>query len=233
MTQEELDALMDGGVDLDAASSEAKEETKEQEEVEINSTSNMDPNNYKITADAAPWPPPPPTEDHKVVHQLDEVTQDSEEKASEIFDILEAISNSAMDMEEDIGNVKENLSFIKNIFEKLQQNFPNINTFKESLEKLANVQEKLDKFEEKSQEINDQTMQAMDIMQFQDIHRQKIERVINVMRVLSRYMSSLFEGKVEDEKRVSSAVHIHGDTSTEEVVDENDIEALIAAFGKN
>ena len=232
MTQEELDALMNGDVDLDAASSKAEEEAKENKEFKVGENSNMDPNNYKISADAAPWPPPPPTEDHKVVHQLDEVTQDSEEKASEIFDILESISNSVMDMEEDTGSIKENLNFVKNIFEKLQQNFPNINTFKESLEKLANIQERLNTLEEKSQEINDQTMQAMDIMQFQDIHRQKIERVINVMRVLSRYMSSLFEGKVEDEKRVSSAVHIHGDTSTEEVVDENDIEALIAAFGK-
>lgn len=41
-------------------------------------------------------------------------------------------------------------------------------------------------------------MMAMDAMQYQDIHRQKIERVINVMRALSRYMSSLFEGKIDD-----------------------------------
>jgi hypothetical protein len=50
------------------------------------------------------------------------------------------------------------------------------------------------------------------------------------MRALSRYMNSLFDTKVADEKRVSSAVHIAGD-ATEDVVDEEDIEALIAAFG--
>ena len=65
----------------------------------------------------------------------------------------------------------------------------------------------------------------------QDIHRQKIERVINVMRALSRYMSLLFEGRLDDTKRVSSATHIQGD-STENVVNEEDIEALIANFGK-
>jgi len=89
----------------------------------------------------------------------------------------------------------------------------------------------MDELIESAQNANDQTMVAMDIMQYQDIHRQKIERVINVMRALSGYMNSLFEGKIADEKRVSSAVHIQGDTSTEDVVDEEDIEALIAAFG--
>ena len=44
-------------------------------------------------------------------------------------------------------------------------------------------------------------------------------------------MSSLFEGKIDDTKRVSSAVHIQGD-KTENVVNEEDIEALIASFGK-
>ena len=76
-------------------------------------------------------------------------------------------------------------------------------------------------------------MSAMDVMQYQDIHRQKIERVINIMRALSNYMNKLFEGKIDDDKRVGSAKHIHGDdTTSKEVVDEDDIEALIAAFGK-
>lgn len=75
------------------------------------------------------------------------------------------------------------------------------------------------------------TMSIMDMMQYQDIHRQKIERVINIMRALSNYMNKLFEGKIDDEKRVSSAKHIHGD-STADVVNDDDIEALIAAFGQ-
>jgi len=67
-------------------------------------------------------------------------------------------------------------------------------------------------------------------MQYQDIHRQKIERVINVMRSLSRYMNTLFEGKIDDEKRVSSAQHIIGDTHNDVASDE-DIEALLEQFG--
>jgi hypothetical protein len=68
-------------------------------------------------------------------------------------------------------------------------------------------------------------------MQYQDIHRQKIERVINVMRALSKYMNTLFEGKISDEKRVSSAVHISGDTHND-LASNDDIEALLAQFGQ-
>jgi len=52
------------------------------------------------------------------------------------------------------------------------------------------------------------------------------------MRALSKYMSSLFEGKIDDEKRVASAVHIAGDTHTENLVSNDDIEALIESLGK-
>ena len=73
-------------------------------------------------------------------------------------------------------------------------------------------------------------MSVMDIMQYQDIHRQKIERVINVMRSLSKYMNTLFEGKIDDENRVSSATHIAGDTHND-LASTDDIEALLAQFG--
>ena len=51
-----------------------------------------------------------------------------------------------------------------------------------------------------------------------EVKKQKIERVINVMRALSKYMNTLFEGKIEDDKRVASATHIKGD-ATEDLAD--------------
>lgn len=78
----------------------------------------------------------------------------------------------------------------------------------------------------------DSIMTVMDIMQYQDIHRQKIERVINVMRALSSYMNQLFSGQIDDSKRVGSATHLPGDTTTEDVVSSEDIEALLASFGQ-
>mgnify|MGYP000598418361 CR=1 FL=1 len=40
-----------------------------------------------------------------MVHQLDDVTKESEEKASEIFDIIEVISNDLMDKETTLQEV--------------------------------------------------------------------------------------------------------------------------------
>jgi hypothetical protein len=43
-------------------------------------------------------------------------------------------------------------------------------------------------------------------------------------------MNTLFEGKIEDEKRVSSAQHIVGDKHND-LASAEDIEALLAQFG--
>lgn len=227
MTQEELDALMNSDLSEAEGDLEASGETEASDEA---ASSQVDEHDYRVSADAK-WPPPPPTNDHKVVHQLDEVTQDSEAKAGEIFDILEQISGEAEEIEAAGASFKEDMERFKEVFEKLSGHFPNIATFKSELERAEGAMSKLEGLEEKAQTINDQIMMAMDVMQYQDIHRQKIERVINVMRALSKYMNSLFEGQIADEKRVGSAVHIQGD-DTEDVVNDDDIEALIASFGQ-
>jgi len=239
MTQEELDALMSGDLDDELAllDEETNTENSESEGSATDSTSEdedvviVDKNNFKVDA-TKQWPPPPPTEDHKVVNQLDDVTKDSEKKATEIMDKLEDINNFIMDIESE-GN--ETVSVIeKNIetFEKLHAKFPHIDVFGRSLEENQKALEHTKSIIEKSQMSADEIMMIMDIMQYQDIHRQKIERVINVMRALSKYMNSLFESSVEDSQRVSSAVHIQGDTDTDNVVTEDEIEALLASFGQ-
>ncbi|SFV49795.1 FIG00469729: hypothetical protein [hydrothermal vent metagenome] len=227
MTQEELDALMNGDMDLDAM----EEETPQEEQEEQEESSIVDEKEYgRVEADKT-WPPPPPNEDNKVVHQLDDVTKESEEKANEILEEVEKLGEYFMDSEESLGVIKETIESNIELFEKLIAKFPSVQTFvtqkQKNEEALAKVEESL----EKMMDGNDATMDIMDKMQFQDIHRQKIERVINVMRALSNYMNALFAGKIDDEKRVSSATHIHGDTTTEDVVSEDDIEALLAQFG--
>lgn len=245
MTQEELDSLLmseefstdeetplvSDELDLGALTSPsdgqgeplALEESDEEE---------YDSSGYRLSANKA-WPPPPPTEDHKVVYQLDDVTRDSEVKANEVFDKLENVSNEAMSIESDANELKKFLKNQKELLEKLNEKFPTIEAFKVGLGNIEEANVRLESIINSSLNAGDAVMSAMDIMQYQDIHRQKIERVINVMRALSKYMNSLFEGKLDDTKRVSSATHIHGDTSTEDVVNEDDIEALIASFGKS
>jgi chemotaxis regulatin CheY-phosphate phosphatase CheZ len=176
------------------------------------------------------YPPPPPTEDHKVVYQLDDVTRESEVKASEIFDRLESVSNELMNIDDAIPEVTASLKSNVEIFQKLSDKFPDIEIFSKQLEVNKTALDSIANMSTSSENCSDEVMMAMDTMQFQDIHRQKIERVINVMRALSNYMNGLLEGKIDDSERVSSAVHIAGDTTTEDVVNNDDIESLISAF---
>ena len=221
MTQEELDALMNS--DLDSIEEEVQEETVSEED-------NSSEEYGKVEATKS-WPPPPPSEDNKVVHQLDDVTKESDEKANEILEEVEKLGDFFINTEENLNVVKEVIESNIELFDKLINKFPSIQSFKTQKEKNEEVLSKVEDSLNMMMDGNDATMDIMDKMQFQDIHRQKIERVINVMRALSNYMNALFAGKIDDEKRVSSATHIHGDTTTEDVVNEDDIEALLAQFG--
>ncbi len=242
MTQEELDALMNGGdlENLEALEAETKEETKK-EAKEESAKENKESSSQKMTVkkeDAEKygkispneWPPPPPTEEHKVVHQLDDVTRDSEVKATQIFDQLDLIGASAEKIAKMVKKIQEPLKKHQEIFENLHAHFPNIESFKTAFNEQQEILNALKTIEEEANNCSDSSMQAMDIMQFQDIHRQKIERVVNVMRALSQYMNSLFEGKIDDSKRVSSATFITGDDD-KDLASADDIEALIASFG--
>ncbi|HIO90573.1 MAG TPA: hypothetical protein EYG69_02255 [Campylobacterales bacterium] len=149
--------------------------------------------------------------DDKVVNQLDEVTRDSEIKASEIFDRLEEILN--------------HISNIQNITSQLEKKIENSN-----LEDKEEYNTLLSELHATTLDSSDEVMNIMDTMQYQDIHRQKIERVINVIRGLARYMNSLFDSDIHDDDRVSSAQYIPGDKDDENVMDNNDIEKILASF---
>ncbi|MDF1880626.1 chemotaxis protein [Sulfurimonas sp. MAG313] len=229
MTQEELDALMGEDVDLDEVQEEASSEeaTPAEDEEHYEATAE----DYKVSA-THNWPPPPPTDDNKMVHQLDDVTKESEEKASEIFDHIEKISDELMEAEGTLACVVETFDSNIELFKTLSVKFPDVEAFKTQLEKNETSKETVVTHIESLQTHGDSIMSVMDIMQYQDIHRQKIERVINVMRALSTYMNELFSGNIDDSKRVASARHLPGDSSTEEVVSTDEIEALLASFEK-
>ncbi|MCD4668539.1 MAG: chemotaxis protein [Sulfurimonas sp.] len=234
MTQEELDALMAGADDIDTLEDgDGEEISKVENEIEVadNEVSEVDdalPLGYNDDT-AHQWPLPA-TDENKMVHQLDDVTKESEEKASEIFDIIESISTDLMDKEENLSAVIEILTSNVELFTTLSAKFPEVEAFKTQLEKNEDALTQTNEAVEILQNSGDSIMSVMDIMQYQDIHRQKIERVINVMRALSKYMNTLFEGKIDDDKRVSSAQHIAGDTHND-VASTDDIEALLEQFG--
>ncbi len=239
MTQEELDAMMNGEIDdleeideVEEVNLEESDEASKSDEVEnleeMNSEEEM-PVGYND--DTSHHWPLPATDENKMVHQLDDVTKESEEKASEIFDIIEVISSDLMEKEENLTNAIEVLNSNIELFTTLSEKFPDVEAFKTQLEKNETALNDTNKTVEVLQNSGDAIMNVMDIMQYQDIHRQKIERVINVMRALSKYMNTLFEGKIDDEKRVSSATHIVGDEHND-LASTDDIEALLAQFGQ-
>lgn len=157
MTQEELDALMAGELDLDSIEDE-KEEF-------IQNDDTKDGHGHKEMNDT------------DLVAELGSVTKDSEAKASEVFDkldqVLELLDNESTSNNDEIRNI---------IFE------------------------------------------IMSIMQYQDIHRQKIERVINTMRSISQIMNHSLSTV---SSYTPSAKHIAGDKDTDDLLDNSEIEDLI------
>ena len=171
--------------------------------------------------------PFPAKDENKVVNQLNQVADDSEEKASQIFDVLSFI----LDENSEIQNYNKNMgTFIEDqikLLESLSMKFPNISVFKENLENAQGLLETSKDLDEKVNGENNKIFEAMELMQYHDINRQKIERVMSVIKKLNSYLNGIFEddsGKDE----VQIAKHISGDSN--EIVDADDIESLISEF---
>lgn len=181
----------------------------------------------KINKGEFPLPVEPNT---KVVSQLNEVANDSEEKASKIFDVLsfvldenDAISKNKKDIDAFLDKEVELLT-------SLSKKFPNIAVFKERLEEAENMKAVTADISSKLDAENMQIFEAMELMQFHDINRQKIERVMSVIRKLSTYLNNLFEEEGEV-KEIAVAKYIHGDGDSD-VVGADDLDALIQEFNK-
>lgn len=108
----------------------------------------------------------------------------------------------------------------------------------EVFNKLDEVLEKLDLAEKEGEntaehinDIRNTVFEIMSIMQYQDIHRQKIERVINTMRSISQIMSSSLDSV--SGTFAPSAKHIPGDKDTEDLVDDDELARLVAEMGNN
>lgn len=179
MTQEELDALMSGNIDLDSI--DVEENEKKVEEIEAKHDE-MDGHTHKQY-----------DEEH-LVTQLGEVTTESEKKATEIFDQLDKVLEK-LDIAD--ANIDSN----------------NSDSVKSVMNDIRNI-----------------IFETMSIMQYQDIHRQKIERVVNKMRDIARLMNDTLDD-VDDKRYAPSAKHIAGDNDTDDLVDDNELERLIAEMG--
>jgi len=173
--------------------------------------------------------PFPVEKNTKVVNQLSEVATDSEEKASKIFDVLSFILDENNEIQKSSKKMDEFLAKQIVLLDSLSKKFPNISSFKANLELAQSLQAVPQDIINRTNAENSQLFEAMELMQFHDINRQKIERVMSVIKKLSTYLNNLFEDET-DYHDVATAKHIHGDVNTN-LVDEQDLDALIAEFG--
>lgn len=112
----------------------------------------------------------------------------------------------------------------------LSNKFPNINVFDERLKEAQAMKEITSDIANRISAEDMRLFEAMELMQFHDINRQKIERVMSVIRKLTVYLNNLFE-EDEDYEEIAVAKHIHGDSNSD-LVGAEDLDALIAEFSK-
>ena len=174
--------------------------------------------------------PYPVTKDHKPINQLSEVANDSEEKASKIFDVLSFILDENNVIQQESKKIDDFLNKQISLMQALSAKFPNIGVFEANHQSAVALKESVKVIKSKVDAENMQLFEAMELMQFHDINRQKIERVMAVIRKLSGYLNNLFEDD-GSHKEVAVAKHIHGDANSD-LVGGDDLEALIAEFNK-
>ena len=115
------------------------------------------------------------------------------------------------------------------LLNSLSNKFPKIGVFQEQLEKVKSFENSIKSLKTLLDDEDMHIFQGMELMQFNDINRQKIERVMSVIRKLSIYLNNLFED--DNPRELPMARHIHGDTDTEDLVGD-DLDKLIAEFNK-
>ncbi|HJE03399.1 hypothetical protein AAX26_00410 [Aliarcobacter thereius] len=171
--------------------------------------------------------PFPAENDTKVVSQLSQVANDSEEKVSQIFDVLSLALDNNGEIRNRIKAYDDYVVSQKALLNQLCDKFPNIVQFKEQLEKSNEFENSLKDLKIVLDNEDVHIFQGMELMQFNDINRQKIERVMSVIRKLSKYLNNLFEDDSSND--IPMAKHIHGDKDTEDLVGD-DLDKLIAEF---
>jgi len=173
--------------------------------------------------------PLPSSNEHKIVNQLNQVAEDSEEKASQIFDVLSFILDENEKVE---SALNKNSKFIESQVElltKLTTKFPKIQLLQDQLNDANDLKNTCSDTKNVVAEENNKIFEAMELMQYHDINRQKIERVMSVIRKLTTYLNGIFEDD-SNKPEVQIAKHISGDSNN--TLDNDDLDSLINEFNK-
>ena len=174
--------------------------------------------------------PLPAENDTKVVSQLSQVANDSEEKVSQIFDVLSLMLDNNNELRNSLKEVDAFVNAQASLLNSLNSKFPNIKIFDEHLLNANKISNLLKGSKDLINLEDSKIFEAMELMQFNDINRQKIERVMSVIRKLSLYLNNLFEDDGTS-KDIAVAKHIPGDSTNDLIGD--DLDKLIAEFSHN
>lgn len=174
--------------------------------------------------------PTPAQSDTKVVSQLTQVANDSKEKVSKTFDVLSLALDNNRIIRDNFKDYEKSLSSQALLLNNLSQKFPNIKVFSEHLDNINKISLSIKNLNNVLNDEDNSIFQAIELMQFNDINRQKIERVKFIIRKLSLYLNNLFEDN-DDPKFTPATEHIHGDSKND--LAGNDLDKLIEEFLKN
>ncbi len=239
MSDDEIENMLSeiDGISDNEPSKEVEKESSKEEDIKDTSdakSSNIDENdivkNWTDTKINEGVIPLPADKDTKVVNQLNQVANDSEEKVSQIFDVLSLGLDNNNDFRTKITDIEKFMLAQEKLLASLNTKFPNIEIFKKHIAEAKKVNEGLESLKSCMNEEDMKIFEAMELMQFNDINRQKIERVMSVIRKLSLYLNNLFEDEYT-EHEIAVAKHIHGDEAEDLIGD--DLDKLIEEFGKN
>lgn len=110
---------------------------------------------------------------------------------------------------------------IKELCDVIKEGESNSISIYDDLEKIGSILEEQDIPMHQLNKIQDLISNSLGLLQHQDLHRQKIERVVN-------YVSEEKNIDISEHNISSSAKHIAGDAS--EVVSDDELEALIKSM---
>ncbi len=165
-----------------------------------------------------------PDEEHRVIDKLDEINKESEEKVNKLFEYLERITEELDKTESLINNIKPYMEKHKEFMDFFVEHFPKT-VVKSNYEYFQNIMEITCNIENSIAIIKDNVFDAMDTLQFQDITRQKIERVISVIKALHDYLNMWFDSSYEDKPRARVA-HTIVNEKEKDKIDQN-VEEII------
>jgi len=166
-----------------------------------------------------------PKEDHRVVDKLDEITKESEEKVNQLFELLENAVSRIDAMDAELKKVKPYLDEHKKFMDLFVSAFPKASVNK-NYEYFSNVLKIFDEIQKTHEELKNYIFDSMDLLQFQDITRQKIEKVISVIQALHEYLNNWFASGSKVRARVAKTI---ADESQKPQIDQ-EVDDIVNSF---